>query len=143
MRTRDGPIFPATPRTTMSPGSSARACTASAVGSLSKSSSWTTVSTMENHLINFANGLAVFGDGLPKFIRIRKATTHCNPIEGSGFNGQNSFTLETPTSQDALNAAQLPKVIDQFGHIGARQYVRFHRRLQGAQGIRLQPTVLE
>src|ERR1044071_10508443 len=101
----------------MSPETAESAFTTSGVGSLSSSSSWATFSDIEYLVIDLANCFPKCADSLSKFFAIPEPTANCDPIKRSRFHRQNSFTFETPATQNALDAAQLTKAVDQFGGI--------------------------
>ncbi len=58
-----------------------------------------------------------------------------------GVGGQNSLTFITPTPQNSFEPAQLAIVLQQ--PLCIRQHARFVPALQGAQGMRFGPAVLE
>src|SRR4051794_28564326 len=106
MRARVGPIFPATPRITMSPGLRLSVSITAGVGSLSASSSSSIGSGMDDFVIDVSNLFSITGDGLPESFRALETTSNRDPVIRGWVHRQNRFALKTPTAENSFHAAE-------------------------------------
>src|SRR4051812_23391286 len=113
MRARVGPIFPATPRITMSPGCRESVAITPAVGSLRDSSSSLIGSAMDDLVINVANLFSITSDGLPESFGAVETAPDRDPVIRGWINRQDGFALKTPTTENSFHSAEFPEVFDQ------------------------------
>src|SRR6185436_19047821 len=98
---------------------------------------------LEYFLVNLADGLPPARNSIAESFSCGETASNSHAIIRRRVDRQHRFPLEAPTSQDVLKPPKLPVIVQELVGVNNGQDLLAADPLQGAEGIRFLPTLIE